>query len=306
MAKMVDVSTLLDNCALKNGIDPCGSLRSFLLGAGDVQCLLGPEQLTTRLILLDKLDALFGDVEMATGGECSDRKVISVADGFRFQLEAANETLFAVARAELTGQGTSYALRRWLMGRPNCTAGVGFDSLDEIVSGVLRFSEPGAVSPLECPEMVPYQPTPARHVVELIAALKLSSDDVLVDLGSGLGHVPLLVSILTGSRAVGVEFEPAYVACARECARRLRLSRVGFIAGDARGTDLSKGTVFYLFSPFRGSVLNDMLGRLRGESMRRPIRICSLGPCTRVLQAEPWLKAAGRTTPERISVFEPR
>jgi hypothetical protein len=42
--------------------------------------------------------------------------------------------------------------------------------------------------------MVPYQPTPVRHILHLIAAAMVAEDDVFVDLGSGLGHVPLLVS----------------------------------------------------------------------------------------------------------------
>ena len=135
--------------------------------------------------------------------------------------------------------------------------------------------------------------TPARHILDLIRAASLSSEDVLVDLGSGLGHVPLLVSI-----------QSAYVACAQESARNLKLSCVEFMAGDAREADLSTGNVFYLFSPFRGSMLSDMLQRLLRESNKRQIRICSLGPCTRVLQEQLWLKPRTRRNTERVNVFD--
>jgi hypothetical protein len=172
------------------------------------------------------------------------------------------------------------------------------------VSGVLQLREPGEPDLQRSPEMVPYQPTPVRHILHLITATALSEDDVFVDLGSGLGHVPLLVSMLTGVRSLGIEVQAAYVASAGECAQSLHLSRVRFIAQDAREADLSSGTVFYLYSPFNGSILTEVLSSLRMESTRRPIKICSLGPCTRTVANEIWLKA--RTLPDtgRITVFD--
>lgn len=152
--------------------------------------------------------------------------------------------------------------------------------------------------------MTAYQPTPARHILDLIAACNFSADDILVDLGSGLGHVPLLVSILTGIRTVGVEIQHAYIASAQASAQSLNLSCVRFVAEDARTTDLSAGTVFYLFSPFKGSILTDVLNRLRREAEERPIRICSLGPCTRALQNQSWVQPVAPPDAGRISVFK--
>jgi predicted RNA methylase len=124
-----------------------------------------------------------------------------------------------------------------------------------------------------------------------------------VDLGSGLGHVPLLVSMLCGIRTLGVELQPAYVACARECAQKLGVRQARFVANDARVADLTSGSVFYLFTPFTGSVLREVLERLREESTRRQIRVCSLGPCTRELQSHEWLRASARPETGRIAVF---
>ena len=124
--------------------------------------------------------------------------------------------------------------------------------------------------------MVFYQPTPVRHIRYLIAATALAEDDFFVDVGSGLGHVSVLVSMVTGARSVGIEVQASYVASARECAQSLHLSRVRFIPQDAREADLSRGTVFYLYSPFNGSILTGVLSALRMESTRRSIKICSL------------------------------
>ena len=151
-----------------------------------------------------------------------------------------------------------------------------------------------------------YQPTPVRHILQLLTASELSETDVLIDLGSGLGHVPLLLSMLTGVQSVGVEVQAAYVDSAQECARSLRLSRARFVAADARAADFSSGTVFYLYSPFKGSILTDVLSMLHRENMRRSIKICSLGPCTSKVANETWLKTSSRPSTGRIAVFSSR
>jgi trans-aconitate methyltransferase len=160
------------------------------------------------------------------------------------------------------------------------------------------------VSPRPGYEMLFYQPTPVRHILQLITSSALSEADTLVDLGSGLGHVPLLASIFTGAQSFGIEIEAAYVASAQECAQSLCLSRVRFIQQDARTADLSSGTVFYLYTPFTGSILSHVLGKLRHESTYRQIRICTFGPCTSVVAKEPWLNASALPDPEQITTFQ--
>jgi hypothetical protein len=62
---------------------------------------------------------------------------------------------------------------------------------------------------------------------------------------------------------------------------------------------------FYLYSPFTGSILADVLERLRKESTRRPIKICTLGPCTCTVAQESWLRASALPHPVQITVFQP-
>jgi Histone methylation protein DOT1 len=225
------------------------------------------------------------------------------------RLEAANSELYQSVRSDIVRGGQPRALLQWLEDSAsdneprNRPPGLGFDYRDELVSGVLQLPEPSESNLQSSPEMVPYQPTPVRHILHLITAAAVAEDDVFVDLGSGLGHVPLLVSMATGAQSVGVEVQPAYVASARQCAQNLHLSRVQFIAQDARDADISRGTVFYLYSPFKGSILADVLSALRRESMRRPIKICSLGPCTHRVSNEAWLKASALSDTARITVF---
>jgi hypothetical protein len=271
-----------------------------------------PEQLPKRVALLDKLDALVGFLDLAALPNGSDPGVISLARTLQARLESANEELYDSARAEIALRCNSRMFRQWLFDSENCeeavtpSPGLRFDQRDDIVCGVLQFIEPDYAELPRSLDMAPYQPTPVRHILDLIAASDLAHDDILIDLGSGLGHVPLLVSILTGIRTLGVERQPSYVAAAQECAWRLNIQRAQFVATDARRADLSSGTVFYLYTPFTGLILTDVLDRIRMQSIDKPIRICSLGPCTRALADQGWLKPTAVPDAGRIAVFTSR
>jgi tRNA G46 methylase TrmB len=279
----------------------------------DETLLLDPNQLRQRLELLDSLDAEFPDApQPEADAVATTAELYRRARAMYTRLEAVNCELYAAIRSEIQ-RGRTDTLMRWaeVKEASEQVRGMGYDYLDELLSGVFQFEEPAAEA--LCggtvhrePEMVFYQPTPARHIVHLIGLAALSASDVLVDLGSGLGHVPLLASACTGARSIGIELEPAYVARARLCAKRLNLDNVRFLQQDAREADLSLGTVFYLYTPFTGSILSRVLDRLRREAAARPIRVCTYGPCMPVVAAEPWLEAASEPASDRITLFRSR
>ena len=120
----------------------------------------------------------------------------------------------------------------------------------------------------------------------MLVEVPVVADDVVVDLGAGLGKVPMLTRLLTGATARGIELQPALVARAREAARRAGLD-VGFTDGDARDAYLDDGTVFFLYVPFTGPVLAEVLRRLRTVASRRAIVVCSLG--IELDREAPWL-----------------
>ena len=291
-------------------IEYAHDLHAMLRGLEADSSLFQPEQLRERLIALDNLDAGFGGLDFEESTK--DLPGHERARALRIRLETANAELYESVRADIVRGGQRRTLLEWLRDSESLhepklpMPGLGFDCRDELVSGVLQLREPGDAEDQRSSEMVAYQPTPVRHILHLIAAAAVGEDDVFVDLGSGMGHVPLLVSMMTGVQSIGIEVEAAYVASARECARSLRLSGVRFIAQDVREADLSSGTVFYLYSPFKGSILDDVLSALRMESIRRPIKVCSLGPCTRTIANEAWLKASAPPDTGRVTVFESR
>jgi hypothetical protein len=279
--------------------------------------LIEPNQLRRRLDALDRLDAYFpNSAESVAGTEAIATELHRRARAICARLEAVNCELYETIRCEIRRGIRPDTLLRWVnASRENeeVTAppsGIHYDYLDELISGVLQFEEPKGGYVQRDSDMVFYQPTPARHIFHMIALTALTASDVLVDLGSGLGHVPLLVSMWTGASSVGIEVEATYIERARQCAQRLNLNRVAFIQQDARAADLSGvlsgGTVLYLYTPFTGSTLRCVLNLLRREAATRRIRICTYGPCTSLIAEEPWLVATAAPATDRIAVFSSR
>jgi hypothetical protein len=267
-----------------------------------------PDRLRERSDVLDRLESwrcLGLSPEPAIEAALRDR-----IEALCAELEAVDERLFRSIRQDIRSGGKgARSLLEWVReadpDRDTETriAGDSYDWLDALVSGVLRIDEPTSQLAGLAAEMVFYQPTPARHVFDMLARSGVDRHDVLVDLGSGLGHVPLLASICTGARCIGIEWEVAHVECARRCAQALNLDQVTFVQGDVRAADLSLGTVFYLYTPFEGAMLREVLDMLRTQASRREIRICTLGPCTAIVARERWLQATGSWEIHRPAVF---
>ncbi len=263
-----------------------------------------PEQLRERIRAMDRLEDVMMQepLELTRTGKAAWDALQRRAQARHAALaEVQRHLCDAVRHAIVHGAGV-HALSGWLH-RDDLRDPWGYDHLDALIGDVLSLDEPTTpIASLEH-EMVFYQPTPVRHVLDLIHRTRLCGDDVVVDLGSGMGHVPLLVSICTEAHACGIERESAYVESARRAAQALRVDRATFIAQDAREADVSRGTVFYLYTPFTGGMLRHMLDRLHEEARQRSFRIATLGPCTPAVAAEPWLRAASEPDTDRITVF---
>jgi histone methylation protein DOT1 len=289
------------------------ALQSLISELEQDRSLDEPHRLLQRIEVLDLLDAYLSDEQVSAAvPESIGAALYHQARAIYAKLESANFKLYQAIRHDIQRGAGPARLLRWVRqsGRTatevNLVNGEGYDYLDELISGVLQFQRP-SVEVVQLPaEMVCYQPTPARHIFDLIDRTALTERDLLIDLGSGLGHVPLLVSICTGAHCIGIELEAAYVDCARESAKMLNLNNVTFIQRDARESDLSGGTVFYLYTPFSGTILRAVLNSLRQEAVSREIRVCTFGPCTRIVAEEQWLKVVETLEMDRIAIFRSR
>lgn len=272
--------------------------------------LYEPSRLQQRIEALDRLEAYLFPLLIAPPDlSCTEAVICDRARAIQSKLETTNFKVFNTIRREIRqGDGRS-SLVRWLphLATVNKTFRLkyeGYDYLDEVIAGIFQFEETETTTIQLTAEMVFYQPTPARHIFDLLERIALTKEDVLIDIGSGLGHVPMLTSIWTNASSVGVELEPAYVACARRTAESLNLKRATFIQQDALTADFVSGTVFYLYTPFTGTMLRTTLDLLRREANTRTIRICTFGSCTQTIAAESWLEIVGDAGRDRISIFQ--
>ena len=237
------------------------------------------------------------------------------AEAAKTRLERVDDELFRELRQDIasgncTGAQLKQRITEYAYGASGggSQAGGGYDDLDVLVGGLLLAEEAPQRPRLRDPEMVFYQPTPVRIVLEMVEAADLRQHDVFYDIGSGLGQVCILVHLLTGVRAKGVEVEPDYCDYARRCARGLNLSQVRFVNQDAREADYADGTVFFLYTPFKGGALQRVLERLRHESKSRRIRLCTYGPCTPYVAQQTWLERLDHDgdQEDRLAVFRTR
>ncbi|MCI0557182.1 MAG: hypothetical protein MN733_01715 [Nitrososphaera sp.] len=235
------------------------------------------------------------------------------AERVKRQLEDIDDTLFQRLRADIRGGVCTGTALKGLIdeyvggdsrgGRQQDE--IGYDSLDVFINGLLLINPVPIETKAREPEMVYYQQTPARIILELVEKAHLTEQDVFYDLGSGLGQVPILVHLLSGVTAKGIEFEPAYCDYARGCAAALNLSRVEFANADTRKADYSDGTLFFMYTPFKDRLLQEMLEKLRRESRRRMIRLFTYGPSTPEVSRQSWLKGVDQNGADlyKLGVF---
>ena len=95
---------------------------------------------------------------------------------------------------------------------------------------------------------VHYVPTPDAVVEAMLDVANVSASDVLYDLGSGDGRIPIAAASRFGTRGVGIELDPDLVEVANENRRRAGVEdKVVFVQGDLFEQDLSAATVITLY-----------------------------------------------------------
>jgi SAM-dependent methyltransferase len=93
-----------------------------------------------------------------------------------------------------------------------------------------------------------YLPTPQKVVEAMLRLAGVTRNDVVYDLGSGDGRIPISAAHAYGARAVGIELDGRMIARARCNARDAGMERlVEFRQEDLFRTDLRDATVVTLF-----------------------------------------------------------
>jgi SAM-dependent methyltransferase len=97
-----------------------------------------------------------------------------------------------------------------------------------------------------------FAPTPQDVVEAMLKAARVTGADVVYDLGSGDGRIPITAARLYGAHGVGIDIDPALVKEATASARTAGVSdKVRFLAQDLFKADISPATVVTLYlTPF--------------------------------------------------------
>jgi precorrin-6B methylase 2 len=127
-------------------------------------------------------------------------------------------------------------------------------------------------TPQERPGDVPYVPTAQLIVDAMLELAQVKKNDVLYDLGSGDGRIPITAAQKFGTRGVGVDIDPERIQESNANAKKAGVSdRVRFIQQDMFKTDLRDATVVTLF------LLPDVNLKLRPKLLKE------LKPGTRIV-----------------------
>jgi SAM-dependent methyltransferase len=218
-------------------------------------------------------------------------------DNFQKYLTDLNLRLFDRVRDQICAGGYTHdSLRREFEQYTRApaqtdTAQIGRTALDALLDGIMELRVEAPFEPLPDPNMIMYVPTPAGVVLEAVASAGLRPDEVFYDIGAGLGRVAIVAQLVSGATVRGVEIDSAHCQQARNYASKLGLSKVSFVNADAREVDYEEGSVFFMYTPFTGKILETVIGKLRQVAEKRPIRLCSYGPCTIMVGAQSWLRS---------------
>lgn len=121
------------------------------------------------------------------------------------------------------------------------------------------------------PDVV-FVPTPQPVVQKMLELARVEDGDVLYDLGSGDGRIPITAAQIHGIRAVGIDIDPVRVAESRENARKSGVEHlVTFREGDLFESNIGDASIVTLY-------LLDSLNR-----KLRPKLLSELKPGTRIV-----------------------
>jgi tRNA G37 N-methylase Trm5 len=97
------------------------------------------------------------------------------------------------------------------------------------------------------PDVV-YVPTPQNVVDKMLEVTKVSKNDVIYDLGSGDGRIPITAAKKFGTRGVGIDIDPERIKEANDNAKKAGVTdKVKFLQQDLFTTNFSEATVVTLY-----------------------------------------------------------
>jgi predicted O-methyltransferase YrrM len=126
-------------------------------------------------------------------------------------------------------------------------------------------AQQAAQAPLRSPDVI-FVPTPQEVVDAMLKLAKVGPNDVVYDLGSGDGRIPITAAKTYGARGVGIDIDPQRI---REATENLKQAGVGdkvkFLNQDLFTTPIAEATVvtMYLLPTLNVKVLPKLNAELK-------------------------------------------
>lgn len=118
-----------------------------------------------------------------------------------------------------------------------------------VIASLFAAANPAAqqTKPLREPDVI-YVPTPQEVVDAMLELAGVTARDVVYDLGSGDGRIPITAAQKYGARAVGIDINPQRIKEAQaNLAKTGVADKVTFLNQDLFETDISEATVVTLY-----------------------------------------------------------
>lgn len=135
--------------------------------------------------------------------------------------------------------------------------------------------------------------TPYRVICRWAKSLKLSPGTRVVDMGSGVGRIPLALGLLYPKvNFVGIEIMKERHEMAEEARRGLKLKNVSFSCKNAARSGLPRADYYYFFNPFVGDTLRQVFRQLKTLKQHGSFKVAvaQIELPWRYVQKLPWLK----------------
>lgn len=139
------------------------------------------------------------------------------------------------------------------------------------VAVLVILAPPASAQPARAPDVI-FVPTPQELVDDMLCLAGVKKGDVLYDLGSGDGRIPITAARRYGVRAVGIDIDPDRIREANENARKAGVTKlVEFRNEDLFQANWKEATVITLY------LLPDLNLKLRPRLLKE------LKPGTRIV-----------------------
>lgn len=130
-----------------------------------------------------------------------------------------------------------------------------------------------------------YMPIGWLRLRQILPRRTITTDDVFLDIGSGMGRAVLLAATYPFRRVIGIELSPQLVDIARDnidrCKERLRCSDIEIVNADAAYYEIPDDvTVIFMYNPVQGEIFAALVRNVLASYDRRPrgLRIVYANP----------------------------